>query len=241
MKKILTLLVIAGAFFASCEADSTANVSKITNYPLIELKGTNPVFVVQGSSYSDPGVTATENGAPITATITGFGNYRGTTSIDTNKSDHYSQTYTATNKDGFKASASRNVYVYKNGDLINSIEGIYTSTVRRNGSLTAQYTDMKYILIWKNTDGKYQMSDGIGGYYNIGRAYGFGYIAAPVIITATDIPGNSFSVAPFTVNTFGGSATMSSITVNPSTKKITFSTVWSSGFTFEVTLTQVQP
>lgn len=240
MKKIISLIVITSVILASCEADSTANVSQITNYPLIELKGTNPVFVAQGSTYSDPGVTATENGAPIAATTSGIGNYRGTTSIDTNKSDHYSQTYTATNKDGFKASASRDVYVYKNGDLINSIEGIYTSTVKRNGSLTAQYTNMKYVLIWKNTDGKYQISDGIGGYYNLGRAYGFGYIAGPVTITANSIPSNSFTIAPFIVNTFGGAATMSAITVDPNTKKITFSTSWLT-YTFEVTLTQVQP
>lgn len=240
MKKITSLIVIMSAFFASCEADSTANVSSITNYALIELNGNNPMFVQQGTTYSDPGVTATENGTPIEATISGFGNYRGTTSIDTNKSDHYSQTYTATNKDGFKASTSRNVYVYKNGDLVNSIEGIYTSTVRRNGSSAAQYTNMKYVLIWKNTDGKYQISDGIGGYYNLGRGYGFGYIAGPVTITANDIPGNNFTVSPFIVNGFGGAATMTAFTVDPITKKITFSTSWST-YTFEVTLTQVQP
>ncbi len=240
MKKIITLLVIASAFFASCEADSTANVSSITNYPLLKLKGASTLFVVQGGSYSDPGVDATENGVAIQATTSGTGNYRGTTSIDTNKSDHYSQVYTATNKDGYKASASRDVFVYKNGDLVNSIEGIYTSTVVRNGSSGAQYTNMKYVLIWKNADGKYQMSDGIGGYYNIGRAYGFGYIAGPVTITANDIPNNNFTVSPFIVNSFGGAGTMSSINVNPSTKKITYSTAWNI-YTFEVTLTQVQP
>lgn len=240
MKKILTLLVISSAFFASCEADSTGNVSSITNYPLIKLKGANPIFVAQGGSYADPGVDATENGVAIQATTTGLGNYRGTNSIDTNKSDHYSQVYTATNKDGFKASASRDVFVYKNGDLVNSIEGLYTSTVVRNGASGAQYTNMKYVLIWKNADGKYQMSDGIGGYYNIGRAYGFGYIAGPVTITANNIPNNDFTVSPFIVNSFGGAGTMTSITVNPSTKKITYSTAWNV-YTFAVTLTQVQP
>jgi hypothetical protein len=248
MKKIITLLVIASAFFASCEADSTANVSSITNYPLLKLKGASPVFVVQGGSYADPGVDATENGVAIQATTTGIGNYRGTTSIDTNKSDFYSQTYTATNKDGYKASVSRDVFIYKNGDLVNSIEGLYTCTVSRNGVTPSNaYRDIKYILIWKNTDGTYQISDAFGGWYHFGRAIGISSITPGGKINAVNIAANNFTFPETLTNSyFGGTATITGLTVNPVTKKLVLDCTWvtaapSTTYNFVSTLTQVQP
>ena len=246
MKKILTLLVIASAFFASCEADSTGNVSSVTNYPVLKLKGATTMFVVQGGSYADPGVDATENGVAIQATTTGIGNYRGTTTIDTNKSDFYSQTYTATNKDGFKAKASRDVFVYKNGDLVNSIEGLYKCTVSRNGSTPSNaYRDIKYLLIWKNTDGTYQISDAIGGWYHFGRAIGITSITPGGKITAISIPGNNFTFSgPLTNSYFGGTATITGLTVDPVTKTLVLNCTWvitGTTYNFVSTLTQVQP
>ena len=87
------------------------------------------------------------------------------------------------------------------------------------------------------------MTDGVGGYYNIGRGYGVTYAARPVNITANSITANDFTVPNFSVGTFGGNAKMTGLTVNPATKKITFTTKWdgSSNGTFDVTLTQVQP
>jgi len=99
---------------------------------------------------------------------------------------------------------------------------------------------MEYVLVWKNTDGTYQMSDGIGGYYNIGRGYGVGYAAGPVIITANEISTNDYAPIPtFAVGAFGGVATMTGLTANPVDGTLSFSTDWDAGFTFDVTLTKV--
>lgn len=235
--------MFASTAFVSCDNVDTDNVSKVTNYPLITVLGDDPVFVSQGGLYEESGAIAIEGTNEIPYTTTIAGDYRDGTSVDTDIIDGYNVNYTATNVDGFKIAASRKVWVYNNGDLVNSIEGIYTSTVVRGGASSAQYTDMGYVLIWKNEDGTYEMSDGLGGYYNIGRDYGVTYAARPVIITANDIPSNDFSVPDFSVGDFGGNAVMTLLTVNPDSKTISFTSTWdgSANGTFEVTLTQVQP
>ena len=243
MKKIIITLLFASTAFVACDNVDTANVSKVTNYPLITVLGDDPIFVQKGGVFTDPGAVATENGNEIPYTTGTTGNYRGGNSIDSNIIDEYTLAYTATNVDGFKASGLRNVWVYNNGDLVNSIEGIYTSSVTRGGKITAQYTDMKYVLIWKKADGTYEISDGLGGYYNIGRNFGLDYAARPMIVTANNIPGNDFTIPDFGVGAFGGNAVVSGFTVDPVAKTISWTATWdgSANGTFGITLTQIQP
>lgn len=244
MKKIITLLLITSTLFVSCDTVETDNVSSITNYPLITLNGSNPVFVPQGGAYTDPGAVATEGGTVIPTVATASGNYRGGSSIDTNVFDEYSQTYTATNKDGFKATATRTVIVYKTGDLVNSIEGVYTCTISRNGvTPSAAYRDIKYIYIWKNTDGSYEISDSFGGWYQYGRALGIGYITPGGKIVANNIATNDFSFPGTQTNLgFGSNSEITALTVDPATKKLVLTSTWAAapGYTFVATLTQVQ-
>ncbi|MFV8341163.1 immunoglobulin-like domain-containing protein [Flavobacterium sp. XS2P39] len=243
MKKIIALLVVASTFFVSCDDIDTANVSSITNYPLITVIGSNPIFVPLGGTYTDPGAVATENGAPIAFTSVGSGNYRKATTIDTNIADEYSQTYTASNKDGFKASAVRKVIVYKTGDLVNSIEGVYTCTISRNGVTPSNaYRNIKYIYIWKNTDGSYEISDSFGGWYQYGRGLGLSYITPGAKIIANNIATNDFSFPGTQSNLgFGGSSDITSLTVNATTKTLVLTTSWDAGpYIFVGTLTQVQ-
>lgn len=242
MKKIIALLVIASTFFVSCDDIDTANVSSITNYPLITVLGSDPIFVPLGGSYTDPGAIATENGAPIPFTSTASGNYRKATTVDTNIADEYAQTYTATNKDGFKASAIRKVIVYKTGDLVNSIEGVYTCTVSRNGVTPSNaYRNIKYIYIWKNADGSYEVSDSFGGWYQYGRGLGLSYITPGGKIIANNIATNDFSFPGTQTNLgFGGNSEITSLTVNAATKTLVLTTSWDLGYIFVSTLTQVQ-
>lgn len=242
MKKIIALLVVASTFFVSCDDVDTANVSSITNYPLITVTGSNPIFVPLGGTYTDPGAVATENGAPIPFTSVGSGNYRKATTIDTNIVDEYSQTYTASNKDGFKASAVRKVIVYKTGDLVNSIEGVYTCTISRNGVTPSNaYRNIKYIYIWKNTDGSYELSDSFGGWYQYGRGLGLSYITPGGKIIANNIATNDFSFPGTQSNLgFGGNSEITSLTVNATTKTLVLTTSWDLGYIFVATLTQVQ-
>lgn len=242
MKKIIIalLLVSSGLFIACDTAPETANVSKVTNYPNLELIGAESVIISQGDVFTDPGIIATEGGNTIPYTTSVSGRFRGGTTLDTTRPDIYVITYSAVNQDGFTGAITRTVIVADTGDLTTDISGLYRSTVTRNGVLTAQYTDLEYVLIWKNTDGTYELSDGIGGYYDFGRSYGVGYAAPGAVITANDIPSNSFSYSTFEVSGFGGGCTMNSMTVNATARTINFTTVWSAGFTFSVLLEQVQ-
>lgn len=240
MKKVILSLLLVCSFLVSCESDTTADVSRVTNYPQFTLNGDALMYVQKGSEFIDPGVIVTEGGVEIPYTTTVSGAYRGGSTLNTNVVDVYNIVYSAVNQDGFSGSISRTVIVYEDSDLVTSISGLYKSTVVRNGVSSAQYTNMEYVLVWKNDDGTYQMSDGIGGYYDLGRGYGPGYAAGPVIITANDISTNSYAPIPsFGVGAFGGVATMSGLTANPGTNKLSFSTVWDSGYTFVVTMTKV--
>ena len=59
----------------SCSLEPEIN-STITNYPIMTLIGDKIVFVPLGSTYNDPGITATENGTQIQYTSTATGDYR---------------------------------------------------------------------------------------------------------------------------------------------------------------------
>lgn len=240
MKKVILSLMLICTVLISCESDTTSGVSRVTNYPQFTLLGDDVIYIQKGQPFTDPGVTVTEEGVEIPYTISISGSYRGGTTLDTNVVDIYNVVYSAVNQDGFSGSIARTVIVYEDSDLTTSITGLYKSTVVRNGVSGAQYTNMEYVLVWKNADGTYEMSDGIGGYYNLGRGYGVAYAARPVIITANNIATNSYAPIPsFPVGAFGGTATMSALTANPGAGTLSFSTVWSSGYTFAVTMHKV--
>ena len=235
---------LSGLFFIllmwGCQKD-TENISRITYFPTFDYKGASVVLQPLGTAYADPGVSASEDGVdlPVTVAVVGESTgYKGTT-VPTTIADKYVITYSATNSDGFPGTQERAVYVAKNGDLVNSIEGLYTSTVVRNGSSGAQYTNMKYVIISKKSANQYVLSCGIGLYYAIGRNYGGGYLS-PVTITANNIGTNDFSFPNFTVGTFGGVVKMESFSVDAANKKIVFVSSWDSGYKFAVTLNQVQ-
>jgi len=245
MKKIFLTLIFASLVFSSCDSTDSDNVSKVTNYPLIEVLGDDPVFVAKGTTYTDPGAIATEGGSVIPHTSSFNGIYRGGTTLDTNITDEYTVTYKAINVDGFAGIANRKVIVYKTGDLVTSIEGVYTCTIKRNGVTPSNaYRNIKYIYIWKNTDGTYGVSDAFGGWYQYGRALGLDYITPGGTINAVDIPTNNFTFPgnPLSNTGFGGVANLTGLTVNPATKTIIMTCSWlaPTAYAFEATLTQVQ-
>lgn len=224
--------------------------STVTNYPIMTLKGDALVFVPLGSTYNDPGISAKEGGVEISYTSTAEGYYRHGKTLDTNIADEYIQTYKATNKDGFSNTITRKVVVYKNGDLVNSIEGIYTSTVTRNGSFLpasqGSSVNMKYIYIFKNTDGTFEISDAFGGWYALGRAIADSHTPFGTM-KATSIPGNlwTFPGNPLTNLYFGGVANLTAVTTDAATKKVVVTCDWvappSTPYKFISTLTQIQP
>lgn len=242
-KTIKISSVIAGLLLQySCSSDyDTFGVSQVTNYPILQVLGDNPMLVQLGANFTDPGVNATESGLPIDFTTKYTGIYRGENSLNTSIADKYVATYTAVNKDGFSASATRNIFVYKTGDFVNSIEGLYKSKVTRTpsqGSVGAN-TELKYVLIWKNSDNTYEVSDAIGGYYDIGRAYGATYAARGLKINYQSGQASVASQPNAGVGTFGGNLSINNLTVNSTNKTIIISSTWDSGYNFVSTLTQV--
>ncbi|RKR10856.1 uncharacterized protein DUF5011 [Flavobacterium sp. 90] len=231
----------------SCSLDPVVGTTKITYYPVMTLNGPSTLFWPLGTPYVDPGVVVTENGKPITYTSKASGKYRNAQKVDGNIADEYTVTYSAVNVDGFPNTITRKVIVYKTGDLVNSIEGVYVSTVKRNGALLnpiqGSSVDMKYVYIWKNTDGTFEISDAFGGWYDIGRK--IGVISATQGGTITgDIPTNNFTFPgnPLTNEQFGGVANLTSVVVTPGTKQVVVSCDWDAGpYKFVSTLIQFQP
>ncbi|TRZ44240.1 BT_2262 family domain-containing protein [Robertkochia solimangrovi] len=230
---LITILALTG-----CESESTGGVSDITNFAVIELEGDQDIFLEVGEEYIEPGATATENGSPTPVTTTSYGLFTGQP-LNTDVIDIYNIEYSATNVDGYPASASRRVIVANTGNLVDDISGVYVSTVIRNGVSDSAYEDMTYIIIWKNEDGSFELSDGVGGYYMIGRAYGVAYAATGATIMVNGL--NNYTFGPeFGVGAFGGVAKITEMTVDPDAKTINFKTDWDSEYLFDVYLTQVQ-
>lgn len=239
--RIIYLLSVLLAFaFSGCEREKEAEeLYDITYYANFEMTGDEVIFNPFGTAFTDPGIKATEADAEIPVTTTVSGDFFGGSSFDANAADRYLYTYKATNSDGYEATTSRLVYNVKTGDLVTSLEGLYTATVVRNKVVSAQYTNLKYVLIAKTAANTYVLSDAIGGYYDIGRAYGAAYRAPGMTITSTDIPGNAFTFGSSVVGSFGGAVTMKSMSVNAANKTIDFECTWNV-YTFVITLKQVQ-
>ncbi|SEI75341.1 protein of unknown function [Dyadobacter sp. SG02] len=245
MKRFIQYIAIAviGAVGLSCEGDKvTEGISQITFFPDFDYKGEETVFSKCGAAFTDPGVTATEQGQtiPVTTSISALIGGGSPTSVP-GTADRYTVTYTAVNKDGYDATATRTVWQVCTGDLKTSIEGLYTSTVVRSGATGPQYTNMEYVMIRKKpgTENTYQVSDAIGGWYQLGRALGDAYLAPGLEITATSIPKNDFKFGGNPqVLTFGGPITPKSLTVNPETKTLVLITDWDV-YNFVATLKQV--
>ena len=243
MKKIsiyITLFAIA-LMFNACVKDDTSDVSKVTNFAVFDLAGDQQILLKKGSEYVEPGATAKEAGEPVeVATEISTGRYRGLP-FSKDVSDIYTVSYSAVNKDGFLASATRTIVVGESGDLVTNLAGVYISSVERNGSTAAQYQNMEYVLIWEKSAGIYEISDGIGAWYELGRALGTGY-GAPGATIKVNGP-NDFSIAnkDFEVFTFGGAAELLEFKVDAAAKTIDFKTDWRDGdYVFEVHLEQVQ-
>jgi hypothetical protein len=242
--------------FTGCERDlETEGITKkITYYAVIKpntimVEGEPAVDVVveSGTDFTDPGATVTENGAPIDyeTDITGTYFLGGVDKIDTSVPDIYNVTYSAVNVDGYAGAAARTVTVLPaQGDLVTSIEGLYTATVKRTpggGPAAADYTDREYVIIRKVDADTYELSDAIGGYYDFGRVYGPTFAATGARVTAVNIPSNNFTFDNTVgAGEFGGVVKITSMDVNPAAKTVHFVSTWDSGYDFDVTLTQVQ-
>src|SRR6478736_6403039 len=105
IKFITSVFLLLLSFgFSSCEKEDTDNVSKVTTYPIVTLKGDEFVSIPVGGSFSDPGVNSTIGGATVEPVIAGD-------AVDPSTPGVYIITYTATNPEGFSTVTKRYVGV----------------------------------------------------------------------------------------------------------------------------------
>ncbi|MBN1598808.1 MAG: DUF5011 domain-containing protein [Bacteroidales bacterium] len=114
-KKIYSILIIAVVLIAlGCERKKESEgISFITYYPTFEIIGDNPYLIDVNdppAEYVDEGANVTEQGEPIEYTTS------GADAVDVNSAGVYLVTYSATNSDGYSASATRTVVVGCEGD-----------------------------------------------------------------------------------------------------------------------------
>ncbi len=241
---IAFILGLSSLVITSCdEAVNTAVASEVTYLPTLTMNGDAEIDLGCNPSggYTDAGLTALEQGKeiPVNTVVTGV--YFGGTSVS--GPDIYRIAYSAFNKDGIPGAAERKV-VWQEcpGDLVNSIAGMYSATVVRNGMVSPQYTDLGPIIIKDLGGGVFQLSDAVGGYYDLGRGFGTDYAAKGMKVKANNIAANDFThTDTVKVGLFAepNNLTMSSFSVDASTKTISFTTEWDKGFEFVVTLTQL--
>ncbi|MBV6640914.1 MAG: hypothetical protein KI791_09350 [Cyclobacteriaceae bacterium] len=243
MKNYILILFAIIAFSSCDEFVNSAVESEVTYLAKIEVAGERTLNLDCNPSggFDDPGATAIESGAEIPIETSIHGTYFLASEID--GPDLFSVNYSAVNIDGIPGVASRRIYWPAcNGDLVSSIAGMYSVSVLRNGTNTPAYEDNGPFFIRDIGDGKYQLSDAIGGWYDFGRALGPDFAAPGMVITANNIATNDFTFGPkVEVGYFGGDVEMLEFKVDATKKQITWECYWDFDYTFEVTLTQVDP
>jgi hypothetical protein len=100
-------LIIASLFFLlSCDKE-TEDISRITYYCELDLKGGAVEFVSLGGTYAESGWVATEDGKDVSDKVTVLGKDK----INTQVAGLYRLDYSVNNSDGYPTSVSRNVAV----------------------------------------------------------------------------------------------------------------------------------
>lgn len=230
---LVALLFLAFGFM-SCDKESEG-LTSITYYANIVLKGESTMYLAKGSTFTDPGFTATMAGEDVTSKV------NVSNPVDANKSGVYKVSYSITNPDGFVASASRTVVVL---DATDAVEGKWkvdkTKSKRVFNGTDGAYKDAFEILIIKRTDGNYDIEDLMGGWYYIGAGYGINYALQGVIAVADD---GTISLKSSHLDGWGGGAdSFTNGKFDATTSTISYVVVYKSGantIEFDVELTKV--
>jgi hypothetical protein len=201
MKKIIyNILICSGLLaLASCEKKvTTEDPSTITHYVVFELNGDQTMLVPLNSTFTDPGVVATENGADVNdhviVTITDpAGDV--VTSIPTNAPGLYTVEYKASNADGFSASTSRTVIVY-DPSVTATIAGTYSTdidqSIYNSNPFSAWIAAKGYpgnsatVTFTEIAPGFFSCNDLLAGWYGQIRGYGAKYYMTGIVTLNAD-------------------------------------------------------
>jgi hypothetical protein len=192
MKTIKTSswLLLSVVLFFSCERElETEGLSRITFYPVITMNGEEWITLLQGSTYTDPGVIATIDDQPVEVSVTQMPNPNQMP--DPNVPGVYVTTYTATNKDGYSISVTRKVGVISPETAAMDLSGRYKRNAGAGGIST----------VTRLGPGFYQ-TDNVGGVAQPGPATTvrfFHYEGNKVYGPPQNVGGSIFSVINGTV------------------------------------------
>ena len=192
-KNIFFAMMLALVSFAltSCGDKDSEGLSRFTYYPVLELQGETSLVVAKGSTFQDPGYTATLNGEDVSSQVTVNSN------VNTAKSGVYTVVYSIKNDDGITANAKRKVIVL---DLNSSIEGFYLTkadSYRSYNGNNVAYGRAFEILVIDNGDGTLDVDDLFGGWYCQRAGYGTNYCCVGTIalngsdvsLVSSNVPG----------------------------------------------------
>lgn len=161
MRKIFYCILMGGLFMGtatSCD-DSTEDLSKVTYFAELNLKGDDFVKLSLGETYTEPGYEATENGEDISERVKVSG------SVNSATPGFYNLVYSVANVDGFSVSKPRQVMVVDPDHFASAYQG-------ESQAGTRHYTGAP-ILITENEDGTYLIDDLLGGLQFYGMNPGF--------------------------------------------------------------------
>jgi len=166
IRSIICSAILLSVLFSCNKTDfnypaGTVGSSKIVYFPSVAIKGDRLMIISQGSPFTDPGVDAILNGAPLQYTTSG--------SVDANTAGIYGLTYTASNPEGFSASDWRTVVVIGNDISANDFSGVY---LRPATGITSTWT---------------KTGDGIYSVENPGGSAGVGMTVVVVNYAGTQI------------------------------------------------------
>jgi len=151
---VLLVAVFAGIAFTGCEKEeTTANVSRITYYPVMSVKGDQFMCIKVGEAFTDPGVSAQINGVDVAVNTVG--------AVDNTTIGVYTIVYEVTNADGFKKSLSRIVGVVDPTVSANNFAGTYNRSANQVQTKITKISDGFYFV------------DNVGGVDPANQAYSF--------------------------------------------------------------------
>lgn len=135
-KLIKIYLIALTCILASCQKESTDNISKVVkvSYPTINLKGPaadSIVFVPVGGSYSESGATLIDDISGASSDLPA-----GSNDIDLSTPGVYTVLYTAANANGFETTKARVVVVYNPAVSPEDFTGSYAHNNGRVVSVT---------------------------------------------------------------------------------------------------------
>ncbi|MBQ7530633.1 MAG: DUF5012 domain-containing protein [Paludibacteraceae bacterium] len=228
----LAALLCIALGFTGCEKESEG-LTNITYFAEIILEGDDYMVVAKGSTFVDPGFTASMKGEDVTDKV------EVSSDVDTSVSGIYTITYSIVNADGFPASASRTVVVLDASDPVEGMWKLDQANSQRiyNGGAPAAYKGAFEFLIIKQDDGTYYVEDLMAGWYAQGAGYGSAYAMEAIIDIADD---GTISLLASQVPGWGDSADgLTDGLYDAATNTITYKLFYAEVIEFDVTINKV--